>query len=311
MKVLVTGGTGFVGKAVIPALVHAGHGIRIAVRNGRDLQGYETVTVGDIGPLTDWGPALKGIDAVVHLAARAHVMHDHADGSEESRRTNALGTLRLARSAAEAGASRFVFLSTVKVNGEATTDRPFHADDPPNPIDPYGRSKHDAEVGLRQIAGLDAVIIRPPLVHGPGAKGNLARFCRLAVSGLPVPFGSIHNRRDLVAVANLASLVERCLTHPAAPGEVFLVSDGEPLSTPQLYRLICDALGRPARIYGIPIGVMRALARPVGMSGEVDRLIQSLEVDITKTRELLDWNPPVGAAAGIAKMARAFRTGTP
>jgi nucleoside-diphosphate-sugar epimerase len=311
MKVLVTGGTGFVGAAVIPALVNAGHGIRIAMRNERVPQGCDAVTVGDIGPLTEWGPALQGIDAVVHLAGRAHVMHDHAQGAEEFRRTNALGTLRLARAAAEAGASRFVFVSTVKVNGEATTRRPFHADDAADPIDPYGRSKHEAEVGLRQIAGLQPVIIRPPLVHGPGARGNLARFCRLAVSGLPVPFGSIHNRRDLVGVANLASLVERCLTHPAAPGEVFLVSDGEPLSTPELYRMICDALGRPARIYRMPIGVMRALARPVGMSGEVDRLTQSLEVDITKTRELLGWNPPVGVATGIAEMARAFRAGRP
>jgi nucleoside-diphosphate-sugar epimerase len=153
------------------------------------------------------------------------------------------------------------------------------------------------------------VIIRPPLVYGPGAKGNLARFCRLAQSGLPVPFAAIDNRRDLVGVANLANLIERCVWHPAAPGEVFLAADGEPLSTPQLYRTIAEALGRPARMIHVPVALMRAVARPLGFGAELDRLTHSLELDVTKTRERLEWQPPYSATAGISEMARAYAAG--
>jgi nucleoside-diphosphate-sugar epimerase len=250
------------------------------------------------------------MDAAVHLAARVHVMRDHAGGADDFHRTNTEGTLQLARAAADAGARRFVFLSTIKVIGESTIDRAFFADDEPRAVDFYAQSKLAAERGLRQIAGLDPVIIRPPLVHGPGAKGNLARFCRLAQLGLPVPFAGIDNRRDLVGVANLASLIERCVSHPAAAGQVFLASDGQALSTPQLYRTIAVAMGRPARMVNVPVGLMRAMAGPIGFSGEVDRLTQSLELDITKTRDLLGWQPPVSAAVGIAEMARAYRAGT-
>jgi nucleoside-diphosphate-sugar epimerase len=163
---------------------------------------------------------------------------------------------------------------------------------------------------LRQVSGLEPVIIRPPLVYGPGAKGNLARFCRLAQTGLPVPFAGIDNRRDLVGVVNLANLIERCVNHPAAAGQVFLASDGEALSTPQLYLAIAAAMGRPARMVKVPVNLMRALARSIGLSGEIDRLTESLELDVTKTRDLLGWQPPVSAAVGIAEMARAYRAGT-
>jgi nucleoside-diphosphate-sugar epimerase len=306
MRILVTGGTGFVGRVAVQTLAAAGHGIRLALRRDLPALPFESVPVGDVGPSTDWTRALRGVDAVVHLAARVHVMRDHAGGAEEFRRTNTEGTLKLARSAAEAGARRFLFVSTIKVNGEMTTDRPFRADDEPRPVDPYGRSKAEAELGLRHIPGLEAVVIRPPLVHGPGAKGNLARFCRLARQGWPVPLAGIHNRRDLVGVDNLASLILRCLEYPAAAGGTFLVSDGEALSTPRLYRTIAEALGRPARMLHLPAGLMRAGARLVGMSGEVDRLTQSLELDIEPTRERLEWTPPVSAAVGIARMARAY-----
>lgn len=309
MRILVTGSTGFVGRVAVPALQAAGHEVRLALRTPGAKAPAESVVVGDIGPSTDWGRALEGIDAVVHLAARVHVMRDHAGGATEFKRTNTEATLRLARAAADAGARRFVFLSTIKVNGESTTIRPFRADDEPQPGDDYGRSKLAAEVGLRGIAGIEPVIIRPPLVHGPGAKGNLARFCRLAQAGLPVPFGAIDNRRDLVGVANLANLIERCVCHPAAAGEVFLAADGEPLSTPQLYRTIAEALGRPARLIRVPVAMMRAVARPLGFGGEIDRLTQSLELDVTKTRERLGWRPPYSASAGIAAMARAYATG--
>jgi nucleoside-diphosphate-sugar epimerase len=306
MKILVTGGTGFVGRTAVPTLQAAGHAVRLALRESSAAAPVESVLVGDLGPGTDWGRALEGIDAVVHLAARVHVMRDHAGSAEEFKRTNADGTLRLARAAADAGARRFVFVSTIKVNGELTTTRPFRADDEPHPCDDYGQSKLAAELGLREIPGIEPVIIRPPLVHGPGAKGNLARFCRLAQAGLPVPFGAIDNRRDLVGVANLANLIERCVWHTAAKGEVFLAADGEPLSTPELFRTIAEALGRPARMIHMPVALMRAVARPLGFGAEFDRLTQSLEIDAAKTRELLDWRPPDTARDGIITMARAF-----
>ena len=309
MRILVTGGTGFVGGPVLRALSSAGHAVRLALRADRPGLPGDAVVVGDIGPSTDWRRALEGMEAVVHLAARVHVMRDHAGGAAEFRRTNTEGTLQLARAAAAAGARRFVYLSTIKVNGEATTGRPFRADDKPNATDAYSQSKLAAEAGLLEVRGLEPVIIRPPLVHGPGAKGNLARFCRLARSGVPMPFGAIDNRRDLVGVANLANLVERCVSHPRAAGQVFLVSDCEAMSTPRLYRLIAGALGRPARMIDVPVTLMRVMARPLGLSGEIDRLTQSLELDVAKTRELLGWHPQVPAVAGIAEMARASLAG--
>lgn len=311
MKVLVTGATGFIGQQAVHALAASGHSIRLAVRTPHTGLPFESVVVGDLGPETDWTLALRGMDGVVHLAARVHVMRDRADGDVEHQRVNTDGTLRLARAAADAGARRFVFISTIKVSGEATTDRPFLADDEPHPVDAYSRSKLAAEIGLRSMPDIDAVIIRPPLVHGPGAKGNLARFCRLARSGVPVPLAGISNRRDLVGVDNLVNLIERCLVHPAAPGQVFLASDGEALATPELYRMIAAALDRPARLVYVPIALMRWLARPLGLAGEVARLTQSLEIDIGKTRELLSWQPPRTAAEGIAAMARAYAAAIP
>lgn len=310
MKVLVTGATGFVGRVAVRRLAAAGHSVRAALRGPRPDLPFESVVVGELGPDTAWSSALEGVDAVVHLAARVHVMRDHAGGGAEFERTNVQGTLGLARAAAVAGARRFVFVSSIKVNGEATTNRPFRADDEPRPVDAYGQSKLAAERALRAVAGIEPVIIRPPLVHGPGSKGNLARFCRLAQMGWPVPLGSIENRRDLVGVENLSDLIERCLWHPAAVGEVWLAADGEALSTPQLYRTIAEALGRPARLVRVPVAWMRAVARPLGFGAEVDRLTQSLEVDIGPTRDRLGWAPPVGVRSGIAAMARAYRAGT-
>jgi nucleoside-diphosphate-sugar epimerase len=306
MKVLVTGATGFVGRVVARLFASRGHSVRVALRAPHPELPFESVVIGDLANNTDWNRALAGVNAVIHLAARVHVMRDYADGAAEFRRVNTEGTLRLARAAAAAGARRFVFVSSIKVNGEATTGRPFRADDEPHPGDAYARSKYAAERGLLEIGGIEPVTIRPPLVHGPGAKGNLARFCRLARSGWPVPLGGISNRRDLVGVENLANLIERCIWHPAAAGQVFLASDGHALSTPELYGLIAEALDRPARMVKVPVTLMRALAGPLGFGAEIDRLTQSLELDITRTRELLGWEPPVSAAAGIADMARAF-----
>jgi nucleoside-diphosphate-sugar epimerase len=309
LKVLVTGASGFVGRVAVPRLVAAGHEVRVALRGPVPDPPSGSILVGEIGPDTEWRPALEGMDAVLHLAARVHVMRDRAGGDGDFMRTNAEGTLQLAHAAAQAGATRFVFVSTIKVNGEATADRPFRADDVPAPCDAYGRSKLAAEVGLREIGGLDVAIVRPPLVHGPGAKGNLGRFCRLARAGLPVPLAGIENRRDLVGVENLADLLERCLWHPAAPGQVYLAADGEPLSTPQLYRVIATAIGRVPRMFRVPVPLMRAAGRAIGLGAEIDRLTQSLEVDVGKTRDLLGWQPPRTVVEGLTGMARAFGAG--
>lgn len=307
MKVLLTGGTGFVGSRLSRELADAGHAVRLALRTPRPEIAFESCVVGDLGPSTDWSAALQDIEAVVHLAARVHVMRDHAGGADEFRRVNTEGTLRLAGCAASAGVRRFVFLSTIKVNGEATRPgRPFRADDEPAVVDAYGRSKLDAETGLRRMPGLEAVVIRPPLIHGPGAKGNLARLCRLAQLGCPVPFAGVDNRRDLLGLANLSNLVERCLWHAAAPGQVFLASDAQPLSTARLYELIAKAMGRKARMVRMSPRVLRAVAQPLGLTAEIDRLTQSLEVDISETRAVLGWDPPEPVEHGIAKMARAF-----
>lgn len=311
MKVLVTGGTGFVGQATVAALAKAGHAVRVAVRTARPGVAAETVVTGDIGPTTNWVRALEGVDAVVHLAGKAHSLRYTNDGARQFHVVNAEGTLKLAGDAAAAGVRRFVFASTVKVNGESTNGRPFSADDEPRPVGPYSQSKFEAERGLQQIGGLDWVIIRPPLVHGPGAKGNLARMCRLSMSGLPVPFAGIDNRRDLVGVKNLASLIERCVTHSAAPRQVYLVSDSEPLSTGQLYRMICDSLGRPTRMFAVPFGFMHLASRLAGLSEEFHRLTQSLELDIEKTKSQLSWQPTVAIADGVAEMARQYRLGAP
>ena len=307
MKVLLTGGTGFVGSHLSRELAEAGHAVRLALRTPRPGLAVESCVVGDLGPSTDWSAALQDVEAVVHLAARVHVMRDHAGGADEFRRVNTEGTLQLARGAMAAGVRRFVFLSTIKVNGEATMPgRPFRPDDAPAVVDAYGRSKLEAETGLRGMPGLETVVIRPPLIHGPGAKGNLARLCRLAQWGFPVPFAGVDNRRDLLGLANLSNLVERCLWHAAAPGQVFLASDAQPLSTARLHELIATAMGRKARMLRVPPGVLRAVAQPLGLSAEIDRLTQSLEVDISRTRAALGWNPPVPIEHGIATMARAF-----
>lgn len=218
--------------------------------------------------------------------------------------------MRLADSMLDAGARRIVFLSTIKVNGEETlAGERFSADDEPAPADPYAVSKRDAEAGLFARSGLETVVIRPPLVYGPGVKGNLARLCRLAQLGVPVPFGAIHNRRDLIGVRNLADLIAACVVHPAARGEVFLASDGVPLSTTQLYSKIAAAAGRLPRTFNVPASMLRHLGRMLGVGAEIGRLTGSLEIDTDKTRQLLDWVPPFAPDADLDEMVRACHAG--
>jgi UDP-glucose 4-epimerase len=258
--------------------------------------------VGDISRFTRWTDALDGIDTVIHLAARVHMMHDaSADPLAEFRKVNAEGTLNLARQAADAGVRRFIFLSSVKVNGERGF---FRESDVENPQDAYAVSKYEAEQGLRRIAaetGMAVTIIRPPLVYGPGVKANFQALVRAVRRGIPLPLASIDNRRSLVAIDNLVDLIVTCIDSPAAANETFLVSDGEDLSTPQLVRRIAAALDRPPRLVPMPPVVLAAVARVLGRGEAADRLISSLQVDIAKARELLGWRPPFTVDEGLAR----------
>lgn len=314
MKVLVTGATGFIGSAVLSRLLpDAGTTLRGSVRRyGSDMPaGVEQVFVGDLAPDTDWGKAVNGMDAVVHASARVHVMCDFAaDPLAEFRRVNVAGTLSLARQAANAGVRRFVFISSIKVNGEGTLPgRPYAPDDVPAPVDPYGISKHEAERGLRQLAletGLEVVIIRPVLVYGPGVKANFLTMMRWLYRGMPLPLGAIHNKRSLVALDNLVDLIVTCLYHPAAANQIFLASDGEDLSTMELLQRSAVALGRSVHLISVPVLVLRAVARLLGKMDLVQRLCGSLQVDISKTRELLGWVPPVSVDDALKKTAQRF-----
>lgn len=259
-----------------------------------------------------WQTALAGVDVVVHCAARVHVMDDHeADPLAAFRRVNVDGTVNLARQAVAAGVRRFVFVSSIKVNGEATAvGHAYRADDTPAPQDPYGVSKHEAEQQLLQMAAeglIEVVIVRPVLVYGPGVKANFLSMMRWLCRGVVLPFGAIDNSRSLVAVDNLVDLLVTCTVHPAAANQVFLVSDGEDLSTTQLLRRMACALGKPARLVPIPAWVLRVAAALVGRKALSQRLCGSLTVNIDKTRELLGWAPPVTVDEALAASARYFQ----
>lgn len=269
------------------------------------------VSVGDLAVDTDWRAALDGVNAVVHTAARVHMMNDRAaDPLAEFRRINVASTLNLARQAVASGVRRFVFLSSIKVSGESTPlDRPFNGDEHPKPNDAYAVSKYEAEERLRQLGketGLEVVIVRPVLVYGPGVGANFLSMMQWLARGLPLPFGAIHNARSLVALDNLVDLLRTCLQHPAAPNQIFLVSDGEDLSTPDLLRRTGAAMGRPARLIPVPEFVLRSAATIVGKADVGERLCGSLRVDIGKTRRLLGWSPPVSVDQALRATARHF-----
>jgi nucleoside-diphosphate-sugar epimerase len=303
-RILVTGATGFLGRAVVDRLSARGRQVRAAVR--RDPGGWpadvESVVVGDLTAATDWSAALKGVDAVVHCAARAHVLRETAtDPLTEFRAVNTEATLALARQAATAGARRFVFISSIGVNGAETTGRPFRHDDPPRPHSPYAVSKHEAEQGLRALAaetGLDVVIIRPPLIVGPDPKGNLGTLERVISKGLPLPFGLVtRNRRDLVSRDTLCDLIAVVIDHPAAARETFLVSDGEPVSTRTLLERMAAARGRSITLLPVPPALLALPLRLAGRGAMAAQLFGDLEVDIEHTRRTLGWTPPAQSAA--------------
>lgn len=313
MTTLVTGANGFVGSALCARLRRDGVPVRGAVRSLRsNPDGAEAFTISNLSSDTNWTEALSNVEQVVHLAARVHVMNDKsADPLAEFRRVNVEATAALARQAAGAEVRRFVFLSSIKVNGEFTeAGQPFTADDAPAPEDPYGVSKHEAEKLLRQIAaetGMEVVIIRPPLVYGPGVKANFESMMRWLARGVPLPLAAVtQNRRSLVALDNLVDLIVTCLQHPAAANQTFLVSDGEDLSTAELLKRLSAAMGQPARLFYLPLALLKLGASVSNKPDIYQRLCGSLQLDIAKTRHLLDWRPPVSVDEGLRRAAECF-----
>ena len=312
--VLVKGATGFVGATLCRTLEKSGCRVRRAVRRLEtvDQEGLDQARlIGEIGPETDWRAALRDVDCIVHLAARVHVMKERSEAPlAEFRRINVAGTEHLAREAASCGVRRLVFLSSVKVNGEATAGKPYSEDDEPQPQDPYGISKWEAEQALRRVAretGLEVVVIRAPLVYGPGVKGNFLAMINVLRRGIPLPLGGIENQRSLIYVENLVDAIMLTSTHPLAAGQTFLVRDGEDVSTPTLLRAMAAALDVPARVFSVPPAWLRFCAKLAGRSQAVDRLLGSLSVDDSKIRRMLGWHPPFSLVEGLAKTASSFK----
>ena len=309
MNILVTGANGFVGRALCAEAMVRGMQVRGGVRHRCDLPaGVEHVVVGEIDENTNWQRALNGCDAIIHLAARVHVMRESAKNPlEEFRRVNVQGSEHLARSAAASGVKRFVYVSSIKVNGEETLDGQSYAErDLPMPHDAYGTSKWGAEQALHRVAeetGLELVIVRPPVVYGAGVKGNFAQLLSVLACGIPLPLASIKNHRDLIYVGNLVDALIACATHPNAAGQTYMVSDGERVSTPDLIRNLANALGKSNLVFPFPISVMRFCAGLLGKSAALDRLTQSLQIDSSKIRKELGWQPPYTMQQGLKATA--------
>lgn len=311
-RILVTGASGFIGAHLVRWLARCGRDTRAAVRknSSSDSTSVEVVAVGNIDRATDWTRALRGIDVVVHLAGRAHVLDERSPAAlERFREVNVEGTMRLAAQAADR-VRRLVFVSSIGVNGSKTTDRPFSESSPPAPVEDYAKSKYEAEQELRALSertGLELVIVRPPLVYGPGCPGNFLRLIRLVNSGLPLPIASIRNSRSLIFVENLASALLACAEHPLARGQTYLVDDGETMSTPELARTLGKLLGKQVRLVPFPLPILRLLASLVGRASALDKLGDSLVVDGAAIRRDLGWKPHRTMQDGLAETVRWYR----
>ena len=314
MKVAVVGANGFIGSALTHTLCEKGYDVRGIVRlkerfikhNGC----FEVFAVGEINSDTNWNDALKGIDVVIHLASRVHIMKESSgDSLAKYRRVNTEGTSLLARMAAEGGVKRFVFLSTVKVNGESTEGHPFTERDVPNPQDDYSISKFEAEQALHNISdatGLEVVILRPPLVYGPGVKANFLRLLDMANKNIPLPLSLVNNKRSMIYIGNLVDAIIKCIEHTDAANQTFLVSDGQDISTQELIRIIAKAMGKKARLFPCPVSLLKVIGKAAGKSAEVERLVNSLQIDSTKIRRTLNWTPPFTIEEGIAETVKGY-----
>lgn len=314
MNVLVTGATGFVGHFLCARLLKEGWKVLGTLLESEIpsclVDEVEPVTVRPLGGNTEWGQALAGVDTIIHLAARVHIMDDpSADPLTEFRKVNVAGTARLAAEAAKAGVKRFIFISSIKVNGEESPS-PYTSASRPAPSDPYGISKWEAEQALRKIeseTGMEVVVVRPTLVYGPGVKANFLTMLKIISKGIPLPLASITNKRSMIYVGNLVDALTVCAVHPAAAGQTYLVSDGEDVSTPELIRRTAKALGLPARLFSFPVSLMRLAGKLTGKRGAVNRLTGSLTVDSSKIRQELGWMPPLTMEEGLAETARWFK----
>jgi len=311
--ILVTGANGFVGHPLCKTLLNLHYKVRGVARSGRGtLTDIESIEIDGINSETFWGNALTECSHIIHLAARVHVMNDDmADALKQYRKVNVEGTLHLAMQAAVAGVKRFIFISSIKVNGESTAlGVPFHADSSPNPLDPYGVSKLEAEEGLKKIAlltGMEVVIIRSPLIYGPGVKANFRLMMNWLWKGVPLPLAGItKNRRSFVFIDNLVDLIIACIQHPVAANETFLVSDDDDMSTTGLLELMTLALKTPPKLFKVPAVLIKLGATIIGRPDISQRLCSSLQVDIKKTKDLLGWSPPVSVEEGLRKTADHF-----
>lgn len=313
LKILVTGANGFVGRAVCSLLHRSGHYVRGAVRcRGVSLPtGVQAISVGELDADTDWTRAMQRTDVVIHLAGRTHVLRETSSNPKDAfHRQNVEGTSRLARMAAEAGVTRLIFVSSIKVNGDATYGAPFRETDRPFPHGHYAVSKYQAEQELRRISrrsSLEVVIVRPPLIYGPGVKGNLLSLLRIVDRGVPLPIGGIDNRRSLISIDNLVELIALCVDHPHAAGQVFLASDGEDMSTPELVRILAAGMERSVSLINLPPSLLRFGSALLCKQALCDRLCGSLAVDNLKARSVLGWTPSKPVKEGLMEMARWYR----
>lgn len=308
--IAVTGATGFVGSSLCRELRNRNMPVRALFRDKLVLRQDEMIT-GPIGPTTNWSTALEGVEAIIHCAAYVHQIRDsHSNQLLQCNTVNRDGTLHLAKSAAAMGVRRLIFLSSIKVNGEQTLfNQPFNASSLPNPIDAYGLSKWEAEQSLKLLSsrtGLEIVIVRPPLVYGPGVKANFLRLMKLIHSGIPLPLAGIVNRRSMVSLDNLLDVLILCLTRKEAAGKTFLVSDGNDFSTPALIRGLASSMGKSARLFWLPQHILSLTGRVAGKSAIIERLIGSLEIDISDTCATLNWFPPYTVSQGLDKVADWF-----